>query len=157
MMSTEARVSQEQIEKEVEEMKLKELTIESLEAVSAELVGVADTIVDQIPNIEFDNPTQAAQDLMLLVSPISEFFQFWKSVEILFELDFAQISLGADYTVADHNEKLAELLDNLLAAFENNDQVSVTDILEYEIAPALKDYTKVIPGLIETVKSKKVA
>ncbi len=154
-MKTQA--SMEQTERAAEEARLRELTLESLGSAGAELRAMADRIVEQIPNIEMQNPTQGARDLMALVEPVSDFFQFWKSIEILFSIDYTTLMLPDGQSVEAFSQHMAGALEDLMKAFEARDTVRVNDLLEYEVAQGLRTYADVIPALTDIVRNKKVA
>ena len=153
------KVDKEVIEREIEDMKLRDMTIDSLEKASGELNAMAGRIVELIPDIEFGNPLQGCKDLVILLAPVDEFFQFLKSVEVIFGLDMDKILLGGEdgQTMASLGCGMSAHLDTLLKAFETGDHVTVCDMLEYEIAEGLRKYASVIPELVEIVRNKKVA
>ncbi len=70
----------------------------------------------------------------------------------------SQIPAGEEgKTMADLGASMSGHLDSLLKAFEASDQVTVCDLLEYEIADGLRKYASVVPQLVEIVKNRKVA
>jgi hypothetical protein len=60
--------------------------------------------------------------------------QTFQSIEAIFGLDYSKIQ-AAEKTIQELNENLIKTLKDMKTALENEDMVSLSDLLEYEIKP----------------------
>ena len=59
-----------------------------------------------------------------------------------------------DVSLEQKNAEIMELLNHVLAAFENNDIISLSDALEYEIMPELENLESYINKLIDAINAE---
>lgn len=71
----------------------------------------------------------------------------------MFRIDLAEIAVGG-VSLEQKNRDVRGLLHEIISVMENNDIISLSDILEYEIRPALEDLGAYMDLLLEKITGK---
>ncbi|MBN2144848.1 MAG: hypothetical protein JW774_09520 [Candidatus Aureabacteria bacterium] len=124
---------------------------DSIEFESASPVEVAkksvQEILNQLPTLEQD-VEQILNELVkgnrelafrLFSSFLNEFrgiIQIFQTIEAIFSLDYSRIQ-GSEKTLHDLNDHLVKVLTEMKTAMGNEDMVSLSDLMEYEIKPII--------------------
>ncbi len=70
------------------------------------------------------------------------------------KIDYSHITWQEDRSVAELNLKLLNIYGDITEAQRNNDWISLSDILEYEFIPVMQAWIKLLPVLLDYIKSK---
>jgi|GEM_PF-210675 len=71
----------------------------------------------------------------------------------MFRIDLGEIAVGG-VSLEQKNRDVRNLLHEIISVMENNDIISLSDILEYEIRPALEDLGSYMDQLLEKIGGK---
>ncbi len=142
---------------------LKRLIIQSIDSPDVLIKSmreIRDSLDEQMKNIsgtvmayQTGRDSEGAERLQVFVDFIYLYLRTCFQAAPVFQLDFSRIESGG-ITVEEKNARLNDLLNEMLAALENNDIISLSDILEYEIRPELENlgaFLESLLGAIETV------
>jgi len=86
------------------------------------------------------------------MSDLHDFFQFLGNVESGAGVNYADIRMEGG-TLATHNENIVHKLEEGIAAFAARDLVRISDLMQYEIAPALDAYTEAMPKIVHAIEN----
>lgn len=96
---------------------------------------------------------QAMDLLQGVTRSIDEMISLLKDTRRLFDLEYRSIQIG-EQSIEDKIMNLKSLLAEIITAFENNDLVMLSDLLEYELAPMLSSWGEVMDVLITEVEKR---
>jgi len=83
-----------------------------------------------------------------------EIIQLLQTVEVMFSLNYDEITIG-DKTATEFSNNLVNILTDIKASMENEDMVTLTDILEYEIKDIFSDsLKKFLESILETLQQQ---
>jgi hypothetical protein len=82
------------------------------------------------------------------LSEFRDIIQLLKTIESLFDLSYAEIRFEGGKSLQEFTEELINILTEIKNAMENEDLVTLTDLLEYEVKETVfDDLEKVLPVL----------
>jgi len=76
-----------------------------------------------------------------------------QNIEKALQISYANIELQ-EGTIQDFNDKLLSMLEETKKAMENDDIVSLSDLIEYELSPMAQKQMEAMQKLIDLVKEK---
>ncbi|MEW5768158.1 MAG: hypothetical protein AB1797_11160 [bacterium] len=96
---------------------------------------------------------QAMDLLQGVTRSIDEMISLLKDTRRLFDLEYQGIQIG-EQSIEDKIMNLKSLLAEIITAFEHNDLVMLSDLLEYELAPMLSSWGEVMDVLITEIEKR---
>lgn len=114
---------------------------EELDAVSGKLNIIADYLSK-------GDLAQAKNLMKEVTNTLQDFFKFLDSFGRIFKIDIDTVEIFKGTTVKQHGEHFLSVLRQVHSSMENNDLVSVSDAVIYEMIPAVKQFG----GLAKTLK-----
>ncbi len=142
---------------------MKMLIIESIDSPDVlidSLINIKNEISNQIDNLEetaiaFQSGKDDAgsEKLQLFIDFIYRYIRTCHQIAPVFEIDLSEISVD-DITLEDKNNEIQDLLNEIVDVMENNDIISLSDILEYEIKASLENLDQYIDAIIDYSEQK---
>lgn len=145
---------------------MKALVIQSIDSpdmLIKSLMQIKEEIPEQIKNLEeiavsyqTGKDDIASQKLEFFIDFIFNYGRTCYQVAPVFEIDLDKIIID-DISLAEKNRKIQNLLDDIIEVMENNDIVSLSDILEYEMKSSLEtlgNYIDLLIGLLKKADDK---
>lgn len=136
---------------------LKSLIIQSIDSPNVllnSLMEIREELPAQLLNLEdaaiafqTGKDNQGSEKLQQFIDFIYRYIRTSSQISPVFDIDPAGISSGGT-TLEDKNRLIRELLDQIVVVMENNDIISLADILEYEMRPALENIVLYIDLLL---------
>jgi hypothetical protein len=130
------------------------------------VVNVVDFVIENLSNVEPANEellkrlssyadqiyrNQGSEQSDELVSELTHFFEFWLKMRGLLPSYFAQVQVG-DRSLSGIFDDLKAVLEEVLAAMQDDDFVLAADLIQYEVVPAIEGVQKGIPELKRVLK-----
>ncbi len=117
-----------------------------------------DTFVKEIDDIVSDlikgDKNASFKKFTSFLTKFWEIIQLLQTVEVMFSLDYDQIKIN-DTTASEFSKNLVSVLTDVKASMENEDMVTLTDILEYEIKDIFSDsLKKFLISILEALQQK---
>lgn len=139
---------------------MKRLITESIDSPDTLIVSLKDirtVLPEQIKNLEeaavayqTGKDDEAAEKLFQFIDFMFDFTRTCYQVAPVFNIDLREIVID-DVSLDDKNRELQSLLHDTLEVMENNDMISLADILEYEIMESINNIDKYIEVLLENI------
>lgn len=144
--------------KKVSEFKILELTtanpwswaIDSLKEAKVKLPNVASEMEKVSLLIQKGNYADAFLLLDKCIQTWDKINETLRQIEKLFALDYAKIYLEGE-RIPDKMEEFAKLLEEANRAIEQNDLLNLADILEYEIAPRIREEKRMVNEIAKMI------
>ncbi|MDY6933254.1 MAG: hypothetical protein SVZ03_03415 [Spirochaetota bacterium] len=140
---------------------LKSLVIKSIESPDVlinSLMGIRNDVSDQLTNLEeIAHSFQAGKDnlgsekLQVFIDFIYRYIKTCHQISPVFGIDLKSLEVD-NISLDEKNANINNLLNDIIEALENNDIISLSDILEYEMKPSLEDLHLYIDQLINLIK-----
>jgi len=128
-----------------------EFTVQSLRRTAELLPQLAATVRELGKSFLATPYFKLQDDFSACISNLREFFHFLGEVQSNLGVDSATVHVGEE-TLLDRNEKMVRVLEEIILAFASKDFVKISDLMQYEVAPALEVYAAAVPRLIELVE-----
>ncbi len=139
---------------------MKRLVTESIDSPDTLIVSLKDirtVLPEQIKNLEeaavayqTGKDDEAAEKLFQFIDFMFDFTRTCYQVAPVFNIDLREIVID-EVSLDDKNRELQSLLHDTLEVMENNDMISLADILEYEIMESINNIDKYIEVLLENI------
>ncbi len=139
---------------------MKRLIVESIDSPDTLIVSLKDirkVLPDQVKNLEetavayqTGKDEEAVEKLFQFIDFMFDYTRTCYQIAPVFNVDLREIVLDG-ISLDDKNRELQNLLHDTLEVMENNDMISLADILEYEIMESIKDIDKYIDILLENI------
>ncbi len=139
---------------------MKRLITESIDSPDTLIVSLKDirtVLPEQIKNLEetavayqTGKDDEAAEKLFQFIDFMFSFTRTCYQIAPVFNIDLREIVID-DVSLDDKNRELQSLLHDTLEVMENNDMISLADILEYEIMESINNIDKYIEILLENI------
>ena len=143
---------------------MKKIIIESIESpdnLINMLVDIKKELPDQIKNMEeiaiafqTGKDKDGAQKINIFVDFIMKYLKACYQSSSLFELDFSSIVVG-ESSFEDKNNELSDLLSEIVEVMENDDIISLSDIMEYELLTLFEEIGSFIDKLLDEISGSK--
>lgn len=124
----------------------REISIESIKITSAQLLEVVVETKKTAEFFRYNDEAEANRRLVLLIEIFEKFVSLLDLLKRALDLDFDAITTE-DKSLADLHLGMTSTLNNILRAQQNRDWISVADLLEFELAPILITWSRIIPTL----------
>jgi hypothetical protein len=132
-------------------------SIDSPDTVMAMLDGVIRELPEQVKNLEdaaiayqSGRDGEGSSRIESFIDYVYRYFRMSHQVGPVFNADVSAITHGG-MTLIEKNASINELLNQMLGTLENNDIISLSDILEYELKPALEGIEPFCAGIFSMV------
>lgn len=139
---------------------MKRLITESIDSPDTLIVSLKDirtVLPEQVKNLEeaavayqTGKDDEAAEKLFQFIDFMFDFTRTCYQVAPVFNIDLREIVVE-DISLDEKNRELQSLLHDTLEVMENNDMISLADILEYEIMESINNIDKYIDILLENI------
>ncbi len=139
---------------------MKRLITESIDSPDTLIVSLKDirtVLPEQVKNLEeaavayqTGKDDEAAEKLFQFIDFMFDFTRTCYQVAPVFNIDLREIVVD-DISLDEKNRELQSLLHDTLEVMENNDMISLADILEYEIMESINNIDKYIDILLENI------
>jgi len=139
---------------------MKRLIVESIDSPDTLIVSLKDirkVLPDQVKNLEetavayqTGKDEEAVEKLFQFIDFMFDYTRTCYQIAPVFNVDLREIVIDG-ISLDDKNRELQNLLHDTLEVMENNDMISLADILEYEIMESIKDIDKYIDILLENI------
>ena len=139
---------------------MKRLITESIDSPDTLIVSLKDirtVLPEQVKNLEeaavayqTGKDDEAAEKLFQFIDFMFDFTRTCYQVAPVFNIDLREIVVD-DISLDEKNRELQSLLHDTLEVMENNDMISLADILEYEIMESINNIDKYIEVLLENI------
>ena len=134
-------------------------SVESPDNLVVSIKKINDELPAQIKNIEeiavafqTGNDREGAQKIELFIDFIYQYVRTCYQVSPVFDIDLSEIVIDG-ISLLDKNSEIQNFLTEISEVLENNDIISLADILEYEIMPLLESVTAYLDLMIEKIAS----
>jgi hypothetical protein len=132
-------------------------SIDSPETLIVSLKEIRDVLPEQVKNLEetaaayqTGKDDEAAERLFQFIDFIFDYTRTCYQIAPVFSIDLKEIVVD-DLSLDEKNRELQNLLHETLEVMENNDMISLADILEYEIMESINNIDKYIDILLENI------
>lgn len=132
-------------------------SIDSPDTLIVSLKDIREMLPEQVKNLEetavayqTGKDDEAAEKLFQFIDFIFDFTRTCYQIAPVFNIDLKEIVIE-DVSLDDKNRELQNLLHDTLEVMENNDMISLADILEYEIMESINNVDKYIDILLENI------
>ncbi len=136
-------------------------SIDSPDTVAGMLAQILNDIPYQKQNLENSAASyQAGRDpegsagVEKFIDFIYRYFRVCHQIKPVFNIDPVNVSSG-DLTLTEKNDAINELLNQMIQSLENNDIIGLTDVLEYELVPALDDIEELCKTIFAMMQTSK--
>ncbi len=130
-----------------------DVLLHMLEELRAELPAKAGAVADAAAEYQSGRDSIGSEKLEIFLDFIYRYTRVCHQVAPVFQIDLSSVIIG-DVSLEQKNAEIMELLNHVLAAFENNDIISLSDALEYEIMPELENLESYINKLIDAINAE---
>ncbi len=130
-----------------------DILLQSLHSLAGELPKVIKDIEEAAISFQSGRDSAAAEKMNYFIDFMLRYTRTCYQVVPVFGVNPADISVDG-LTLEDKNASIMELLNEVIESMENNDIVSLADILEYEIMPVTQGLDSYIGNLISHVEKK---
>ncbi len=120
-------------------------TIESISEFYKALIAEYNKASDEF---RVGNSEKSNQILADCMDGMKIFIRTTTSVATLLDINYSEIKVG-DQTVNEISEKFASILDEMIQAQTDRDEILSADLIEYEMIPLLEDWA----GILDILKS----
>ncbi len=135
-------------------------SIDSPDVLISSLLGIKNEIPEQLNNLEetaiafqTGKDDVGSEKLQLFIDFIYRYSRTCYQVAPVFEIDLAGIKVDG-ISLDEKNSEIQNLLNEVLEVMENNDIISLSDILEYEIKAALENLGLYINCIVDYTTNK---
>jgi len=132
-------------------------SIDSPDSLIESLMSIKQLLPEHITNIEetaiafqTGRDSEGAEKLNRFIEFIYEYTRTCYQVAPVFRIDPVEIEVN-ELSLEEKNSTLHELLNDIIDIMENNDIISLADILEYEIIPSIEDIDQYIDLLLDVI------
>ncbi len=137
--------------KEIETLEIftatpKELSFESIRIAAGQLTEVVEETKKTADFFRYKDESEANQRFVILIEIFQKFLSLLELLKKTLQLDFSAITTE-DKSLGELQNDMMEILSLVLASQENKDWITLADLLEFELAPLLNTWSKVIPTL----------
>lgn len=139
---------------------MKRLIVDSIDSPDTLLVSLQEirkVLPEQVKNLEetavayqTGKDEEAVERLFQFIDFMFDYTRTCYQIAPVFNVDLREIVID-DISLDDKNRELQNLLHDTLEVMENNDMISLADILEYEIMESIKNIDKYIDILLENI------
>lgn len=136
-------------------------SIDSPDTVAGMLEYILNDIPAQKQNLEnaaasyhAGRDSEGSQCVESFIDFIYRYFRVCHQINPVFNIDPAEVSVGG-VTLLAKNEAINELLNQMILCLENNDIIGLTDVLEYELVPALTDIEEICKSIFGMLQASK--
>ena len=139
---------------------MKRLIVESIDSPDTLIVSLKEirkVLPDQVKNLEetavayqSGKDEEAVEKLFQFIDFMFDYTRTCYQIAPVFNIDLREIVVD-DISLDDKNRELQSLLHDTLEVMENNDMISLADILEYEIMESIKNIDKYMDILLENI------
>lgn len=124
----------------------REISMESIKLTSAQLIEVVVETKKTAGFFRYNDEAEANRRLVLLIEIFEKFVSLLDLLKRALDLDFDTITTE-DKSLADLHGDMTRALGGILQSQQNHDWISVADLLEFELAPILIIWSRIIPTL----------
>jgi hypothetical protein len=135
-------------------------SIDSPDVLMKTLIGIKDEIPNQLKNLEeiavsyqTRNDMAGAEKLGLFINFIFNYSRACFQIASVFGVDQEKVIID-DISLSRKNDEIKDHLDNVMKVMENNDIISLSDILEYEMKSSLENLGVYIDALITYIEKR---
>ena len=136
-------------------------SIESPDALLRSLKSIRDELSDELANVEEaaiafqkGKDREGTEKLNRFIDFIYGYTRTCYQTAPVFSVDLSAVTIGSE-SLEEKNRNIRDLLVLISETLENNDMVTLSDILEYELSPCLKDLDLYIDSLQTAITAKK--
>lgn len=116
----------------------------------AQLVNPVSQVAKQFSTGQIE---KAQKNLYILMDGLSTLISLLASLETNFQLEYNRIRING-VSIRGHLQNFRSLVQNLVRAQEQKDNITIADLLEYELTPQLNIWSNILGALRETVEEK---
>lgn len=127
-----------------------DIIISSLEQIRAEVADQLKKIEETAVAFQTGKDDEGSRGLQVFIDFMYRYTRTCYQVGPVFNIDLSSIEVNGK-SLEDKNTELQDFLNETLSILENNDIISLSDILEYEILPALEDVEQYIDLVLAKV------
>lgn len=124
----------------------REIGIESIKIASGQLMDVVDEAKKTANFFRYNDEAEANERLIVLVEIFEKFVSILDLLKRALNIDFSTITTE-DKSLAELHGEMTEILNRILQSQQNHDWIALADLLEFELAPILLIWSKIIPTL----------
>jgi len=117
-----------------------------LERMGDYLDGFPDGLGKVADQFRMGNPEEANKALLHALEGLSSFVELLSTVRLVANSDLADIKSDTG-TLPEKEKNFLEITTSMAASQEERDWITVADLLEYELAPLMKDWSAMIPQI----------
>jgi len=132
-------------------------SVESPDNLISMLVDIKKELPEQIKNLEeiaiafqTGNDQEGSNKISIFVDFTSKYLKACYHSSSLFEIDLNKIVIG-ESSLEDKNGELNDLLNEIVEVMENDDIISLSDIMEYEFISLFEDIKSFIDSLLAEI------
>jgi hypothetical protein len=125
--------------------------LERLNKAIDEIPGISKRLETVSLDLQTGNEHRAMESFQEITEELSDMIHLLQETERNFGLDYRSIRVE-DQTVHERALEMDELLSEIITAFENKDIVMLSDLLEYELSPAIQRWKDVLKTIFDQIK-----
>jgi hypothetical protein len=128
-----------------------DMLLESVREVRAALGEQVRNLSDTVLAYQTGKDDAGSENLQVFIDFIYRYLRTSTQAAPVFQLNLSEVT-SAGISLEEKNARLHGLLDSILAALENNDIISLSDILEYEMKPELENLEGFLEALMNAIQ-----
>lgn len=136
-------------------------SIDSPDTVAGMLEQILNDIPAQRQNLEnaaaayqAGRDSEGSSGVESFIDFIYRYFRVCHQIKPVFNIDPAAVSAGG-VTLNEKNDAVNELLNQMITSLESNDIIGLTDVLEYELVPALNDIEELCKEIFSMLQTSR--
>jgi hypothetical protein len=143
-------VSEEMKRLIIESIDSPDVLINSLKEIKENLPGQKEILEKAAVSYQTGNDSQGMEQLFNFIDFMFNYTRTCYQISPVFDIALKDIVIG-DESLEEKNRELQILLNETVDIMENNDMISLADILEYEIAESMENLEQYIDLLLEKI------
>jgi hypothetical protein len=128
-----------------------DLLVESVREVRAALGEQVRNLSDAVLAYQTGKDDTGSENLQAFMDFIYRYLRTSTQAAPVFQLNLSEV-VSEGISLEEKNARIHGLLDGILAALENNDIISLSDILEYEMKPELENLEGFLEALMNAIQ-----
>jgi hypothetical protein len=130
-----------------------DLLIDSLNEIKLSASEQIKNLDDIVIAFQTGRDVEGSEKLNIFIDFTFRYIRACLQITPVFGIDLSMIAINS-VNLEDRNRELHELLNEIVIVMENNDIISLTDVLEYEIKPVIEDLDQYIEQIQERIVDK---
>ena len=128
------------------------VSIRALDSMDEYVEGLVGLVEQSADKFRTDDETAANRNFINGVEGLQTFVSIIDKVKSINGLDFVSMKHG-DATLSQKEQELLGVLNSLFVTQKNRDWVGLADILEYELAPLIREWKEILQSIANNLRT----